>query len=314
MTLPTHYLRSGRVAWHAPLKLLLIGGPGAALLAAVYTLIVRWNPLIWFTCIATVGFGVLLGLAATMACTAGQSRSRAFNAFAGLVVGAFGLWCHWIFWTWLMFSDGGESARHLAASGPHGWEAFLDYTAENRHLTIGRLAHNGAEVGPTFLAWTWGAEALAVLLLSTLSATLGESAFSEVTKQWAVDDWKGDLWPDPATSLDAAATERLFKEQGVAWLLPLAEAARQRDEKAPGVRLRLTCASVADDPTCRFVSVEQVTQRGPKDRTSVTLATMRRVDAAAYKRLLAALKRGDASAPPAPVPDNSGGPARRWPD
>ena len=76
-----YYVPSGRIAWHAPIKLVAYGGLGAVVLAAIYSLVIRYNPLVYFSFLATLLFGACLGLAAASASEAGLSRSRPFNAF-----------------------------------------------------------------------------------------------------------------------------------------------------------------------------------------------------------------------------------------
>ncbi len=288
--LPDHYQPSGRVAWHAPIKVLVFGGLGAAALAAVYTLVIRYNPLIYFSCLATMGFGLLLGAVAGAACEAGQSRSRAFNAAAGMVVGLIALWFHWLMWTWLMFDDGGATARHLATSGPAGWQDVLSYTADHRHLSVGKLGSAGAEESPGFMEFTWGAEAIAVLLLSTLIPLVGMKPFSEKAMQWVKTDWSGEFHIAPDTPLEAPQVEERIAREGLDWLAALHAHGPILNDKSPGLRLKVTCDSAPGDPACAWVSIDKVTQRGEKGKLTATLVKHRRAPAASYARLLAALR------------------------
>ena len=289
-TLSTTYVPSGRIAWHAPLKLVAYGGLGAVLLAAVYTVVIRYNPLIYFSCIATFIFGALLGIAAASAAEAGHSRSRAFNAFAGLAVGLFGLWVHWLMWTWLMYADGLETVKHLAPSGPSGWADYLSFTANNRHMTIGRLGRTGADETPTFMMWTWALEALAVIVVAVFSAgvTLNSKPFSEARQQWTRTDWEGEL---PVMSPDAAReVGREIDMHGVDWLAALRHDPQLNDEKTQSTMIKLTCVSAPDDPACAFISVSTVKPKGSKAPAAVTVIENRRVEAQAYARLVASLK------------------------
>lgn len=302
--LPAHYQPSGRIAWYAPIKVLVFGGPGAVALAAVYTLVIRYNPLIYFSCLATIGFGVLLGAVAAGACETGLSRSRAFNAGAGFVVGLMALWCHWLMWTWLMFDDGGTSVRHLAASGPAGWADFLSYTADHRHLSVGKLGSAGAEESPGFMMFTWGAEAVAVLLLSTVVPAFGMKPFSEKAMQWTRTDWTGEFHIAPDTPLEAPQVEQRIAREGLDWLAALHAHGPILNDKAPGLRLKVTCESAPDDAACAWVSIDKVTQRGEKGKVNATLVKHRLAPAASYARLLAALREPvaapDAAASAAP--------------
>jgi hypothetical protein len=285
-----YYVPSGRIAWHAPLKLAVYGGLGAAVLAAVYALVIRYNPLVYFSFIATLLFGACLGLAAASACEAGLSRSRPFNAFAGLALALFGLWVHWLLWTWLSYEDGFESARRLALSGPAGWLDFFSFTAEHRQVAIGRLGSRGAAETPGFMLWTWALEALAVSVVAVFSAcvTLNAKPFSEPRRQWARTDWEGELPSDFAGAVDKAQVERRIAEQGVDWLAGLAEAGAGGDASAP-VMLKLSCVSAPDDPACAFLSLAAVTRRGEKRKTTTSLVESLHVEAGAYARLVARL-------------------------
>ncbi len=299
-TPPTHYHPSGRVAWHAPIKVLVFGGLGAAAVAAVYTLVIRYNPLVYFSCLATMAFGVLVGAVAAAACEAGKSRSRAFNAASGFVLGVLALWFHWLMWTWLMFDDGGQTLRHLATSGPAGWSDFLSYTADHRHLSIGKLGSDGAEESPGFMMFTWVAEAAAVLLLATLVPTTSMKPFSEKAMQWVKTDWAGEFHISPDTPLEAPQVEQRIAREGLDWLAALHANGPVANDKAPGVRLKVTCESAPDDPACAWVSLDKVTQRGEKGKVNATLVKHRLAPAASYARLLAALRAP--VAPPAQAP------------
>lgn len=78
-TTPLHYTPSGRVGWHAPLKVAVYGGVTSALLALVYAALIRYNPFVYVSFIATAVFGCALGVTATHSAEAGLSRSRTFN-------------------------------------------------------------------------------------------------------------------------------------------------------------------------------------------------------------------------------------------
>lgn len=291
--LPAAYRPSGRVGWQAPLKVAVYGGFGAAVLAAVYALVIRYNPFIYFSFLATLGFGALLGSMAGSAADAGFSRSRAFNAFAGLALGVFGLWLHWLVWTWLMFDDGAATARHLATSGPAGWLDFLADTADHRQVSIGRLGSSGAQESPGFMMTTWALEALAMLALSTLAATLAPRPFSEKAMKWATPDWEGDIplaGADADAALDATQLAQRLDREGLDWLDALRVQALRAGNPTPYVRLKLTCLGVAEDPACAYVTLRKVTPRGEKKTTTDDVVTNRHGEATAYARLVKALR------------------------
>jgi hypothetical protein len=287
-TLPSSYRPSGRIAWYAPIAVLALGLPAALVLAAIYSLIVRYNPLVYFTCLATFAFGGLLGAVVAKACKLGVSRSRAFNMAAGLVIGAFGLWLHWLIWSTLMFDDKGEVARHLATGGPGDWSRFFAYVAENHHVSLGRFSSDRAELSPGFLTWTWRAEALAVLLLSALVPLTAIGPYSEALRKWATKDWAGEFPVTPSTPMGRTEIEQRLAAEGVDWLAALS-ADRELAGKVPGVRLQLTCESVRGDASCAFISLHKVTKRPGKSDTNSSLVSHRRLDGGTYERLLKAL-------------------------
>ena len=284
------YRPSGRIAWHAPLVVLAIGIPSAIVLAAAYTAIAHYNPLVYFNCLASFAFGGFLGLMVGKACRIGISRSRAFNATSGFAVGAFALWLHWLLWTWLMFDDGGATLRHLATGGVGTWSDFFTWASEHRHLSLGRFSSSGHsdELSPGFLIWTWRAEAFAVLLLSTTVPLGAIRPYSEVVRQWARKDWSGEFPVHPSTPIDRAGVERQLSSEGTGWLATLS-GDRDLAGKVPDLRLRLTCESVRGDPSCAFISVVKVTRRQGKSDVTTNLLTNRRLEARAYEQLLKAL-------------------------
>jgi len=59
-----YYLQSSRISWKSPIKPLLTGLPWVILLAALYVLVIRYNPFIYFSFIATAWFAALVGIGA----------------------------------------------------------------------------------------------------------------------------------------------------------------------------------------------------------------------------------------------------------
>jgi hypothetical protein len=299
----SHYVASGRISWQSPWKVLVFGGLTATAFAALYTVVIRYNPLVYLSFLATVGFGAALGVTAATWAEAGQSRSQAFNAGAGLVLGSWALWVHWILWTWLSFDDGSASAKALSTSGPSGWLQFLAFTSQHVHYTFGRLGSHGAAVSEHVLLWVWGIEAFIIVGLSALAAfwSSGSRPFSESARQWAVTDWTGEFdlpCVEEARAVPAPeALRRMVDERGpeMCTSLPLAPAG------TTAFTLKLKCVSVPADPECCFYSLTQVhrttTRTAPgrtKVRTSETPVEInRRLDASRYAhfvRQLAAMR------------------------
>ncbi len=183
-----YYVRSGRIGALAPLHVLFNGGAHVAVLAALYALVVRYNPFIYFSFIATVLFGALVGFAAAAAAQAGRSRSLPFNLLAALLLAVFGLWLHWLLWIALQLDHGAAVAEQLALSGPAGWKDFFTWLAQNYHLSVSRyVGSQGAAASTHDMLWIWGGEAAIVIALALLTATGATRIrlYSERTGKWA---------------------------------------------------------------------------------------------------------------------------------
>lgn len=72
----SYYAPSGRV------------GVGAPAYVAIYAAVICYNPFIYFSSIATLLFGVLIGFIAVQAAQAGKSRSLPFNLLVTLILAA----------------------------------------------------------------------------------------------------------------------------------------------------------------------------------------------------------------------------------
>jgi len=70
-----YYVRSGRVGVRALLYIVFAGGLGVVVLAALYAVVIRYNPFVYFSFLATLIFGTMIGIAGSMAAQAGHSRS-----------------------------------------------------------------------------------------------------------------------------------------------------------------------------------------------------------------------------------------------
>jgi hypothetical protein len=303
------YAPSGRVAWQAPFKVFVYGGLAATILAVIYAAVVRYNPFVYLSFIATLAFGVGLGVAAATTAEAGLSRSRRFNLVAGLMLGLWGLWLHWVMWAYLTYDDGLDSAKALAMSGPAGWMNFLLFTSQHLHVTFGRLGRHGPPVSEGVLLWVWAIEALVIVGLSALGAAWasGNRPFSEVARQWANTDWAGEFTlPMDEAGTPASAeeiTRRLTQADGLEGLtsLPRAPAA----PLCPTLKLKLV--GVPDDPLCRFFSlgvIERTTKTDARGRAKtssreVSVTSNQQLDSSRYAQLVQRLTSNDSNAAPA---------------
>lgn len=291
-----HYIPSGRIGWQAPFKVVVYGGIASAVLALIYAGLIRYNPFVYVSFIATAVFGAALGITTSLFADAGLSRSRAFNLLAGLTLGVWGLWVHWVAWAYLIYENGAEAAKALAASGPEGWLDFLEFTSQNIHHSFGRLGRSSAPASAGFMSWMWGIEAFVIVGLSTLSAamTSGSKPFSEKARQWAVTDWAGEFslgQPDaPDVENPQSILKRLDQDDGLEALakLPLAPA----DPLWPTFNMKFM--SAPNDPTCSVFSlslIDRTTKADAKGHSKVSkretqVVKNRYLEPARYARLI----------------------------
>jgi hypothetical protein len=188
---------SGRIGVRAPLYVIVPGAVITALFAALYAVVIRYNPLVYFSFIGTLLFGALIGFVAVQTAEAGQSRSRPFNLFSALVLALFGLWCYWLIWIVLALDHGGTIAGRLALAGPSRWFGFMGRLAENYHTSVSRLpGGHAAEASTQTMLWIWSGEALLIVAMSLAMAWVssGMSAEAERARKSAGTS----LWVDVA--------------------------------------------------------------------------------------------------------------------
>lgn len=260
-TIARYYVPSGRVAPSAPLSVALLGGLGALLCASLYAVVIRYNPFVYFSVIATVVFGLAIGVVASSAAQHGKSRSTLFNVASALALAMFALWVHWLIWTALRLEDGSRQAMTLATSGPSGWAGYLSWLADNYHLSIGRRARHGAEMSATQMHWVWLVEAVLVIVAALLSGWASSTgrAFSEVTGKWA------SVELDVHTS-DAGLSVAELKaalERGDFALLDEVTVVDPESENSPTEwkTLSVKLAAEPGDPQLRLISVDAVVNR-----------------------------------------------------
>ena len=246
---PQHevYVPSGRVAWHAPFKLMFFGVPGAILLAWLYAKWLSSGPAV----LALPGYGLfclLLGLHARKVLKAGHSRSRRFNVWSAVFLGGVALWAHWLLWIRMSFESGEALAMSFATSSPLGWPGFFAMLAERLAQTDpDRFMLHG-------LRPLWAVEALmAVWLAVVLARGQAGALYSETRRRWATQDGIGALrW----VGSSAAEFKKQFDERGVAFLLTLPRVEiLKHSEEGPDWRVMLSCSQVKEDPVARWVSL-----------------------------------------------------------
>ncbi|WGS51635.1 hypothetical protein LFL96_09100 [Paraburkholderia sp. D15] len=299
-----YYVRSGRVGASAPLYVLLGGGIGVAIVAALYAVVIRYNPFIYFSFLATLLFGGLIGFIAVQASQAGKSRSLPFDLFAALLLSAFGLWAYWLIWIVLELDHGAHVAGELVFAGPATWGDFLNWLAENYHVTVSRyIGTHGAQASTDNMRWIWAGEALLVMLAAQLLAwtSSGVRIFSERTGKWAETTLKADV---QGIDGEPGALREAFERGDFSALMPLARIDPQAYRLETAWRnVDLELIAEPSDDTFRAITVRTVVNRwdkkGKRKQTRTTVVEHLWIAPRDYDALLTRLAVAETPALPA---------------
>lgn len=275
------YTPSGKFSWQSPLKVLLYGIPGAALLGCLYALLLHYSP----SLIAIFGlmlFSVFSGVMCCMVLKAAHSRSRLFNGLAGGFLGFVMLWVHWALWMRMGFDQGPKLADHFITSGPTGWVSILILLSQRlRELEPERFMVN-------WLPLLWFIEAATLVWLPALIAKMqAADPYSETAHAWAEDDINGELWWDGGMSSELPSR---LEEEGVDFLCRRPRAVEIGTPVASqwwtiGVKGQ----KVASDPAARWITISVIEQKRDENgkvkstRTPVVVNWI--IDATDYARL-----------------------------
>jgi hypothetical protein len=290
-----HYESSGKVSWRAPFSVIMKALPLSALFAAVYAVVVHYNPIIYFTVVATLVFGVCVGMAAQASAEKGNSRNRRFDVAAALFAAIFALWFHWLVWTAIKMPQGAALAGRMATSGARAWLAFLDDLSIHRELSITRGGAHGA-LSPTTMIVLWIVEGVLVVLAAIGAAFVchGKQAFSERTQKWSKTDANGEL---RLKNGDFAEVLPAISKVGLSWLQGLLLDKEPQSTPVDGYNLlKVTCVSEPSDPDFRFVTITGATRKPrPKGRPvtqhQADICTLLHADATDYDALVARLRK-----------------------
>ncbi|MFC5475515.1 hypothetical protein [Paraherbaspirillum soli] len=302
MTANKYYKASGRVSVTAPLRLLWPGAVPTAILAGIYTLVIRYNPFIYFSFIATLIFGVGLAVIASMATEAGKSRSVYFDLFATAVLVLFGLWVHWLSWIMLTLDGGTHLAGQLVLAGPAAWVDALQELAQHYHLTVSRRVYtHGAEMSSDNMLWLWGVEAAVIALLALVCCKLMNvgRVYCEQSGEWAQTDLQIEVG-NPDLSPDQL---RLALEQNNTAALEKLEQIRAEEfrDQPQWKSLKLELRSAAGGASTCVINAEAVDNtwnaKGERKQLSTTIVRNLLLPSASYQALLARLRLAETDKP-----------------
>jgi hypothetical protein len=295
----SYYLQSGRISWKSPIKPLLTGLPWVILLAALYALVIRYNPFIYFSFIATALFAALVGIGATMSAQSALSRSRSFNTVMGICFGAFAAWAQWLIWLRISTDQTWSEVAHLGFGGPDVWLDYLGTMSRQWDLSISRIGRHGAQLSPAMLKGVWWTETISIVLISAMTASMSgdTDAFNERSGRWTTRMLDGELLADEA---NADEWRSRIEAHGVKPLLALPRAAAR---KAPAAStwhtLKVSCLSDETDADFCLITVERLTHTRKEDGKvkvrSERVLKLRFLEPAAYRALFQHLQ-SDAAA------------------
>ncbi|OON70496.1 hypothetical protein B0919_00220 [Hymenobacter sp. CRA2] len=239
----------------------LLGGiAAAAVLALAYVYAVWYIPLIYVNFLATIGFGLVLGVVLSRLVKAGKLRNPRLAGGLGLLVGLMAEYIQWAVYLTLIINttdvnEFGSGARQMSiASTSFSPDVFLTILAHPGGMfsVMSELAGTGSwsifgiQVSGIFLVAVWLIEAAIIVAMPALSAhTAAQAPFSEQCGEWAQEEAMTRRAP-MLTNADEAATALLGAE-----LYPL-------PHNADPVFCRLKLYATPNDTNCRFASLEQV--------------------------------------------------------
>lgn len=300
----TYYQPSGRISWQTPFRPLLTGLPWVFVFAAVYAVLIHYNPFVYFSFLATLALGAVVGAVAVMTAQSAHSRSRSFNALLGLLFGAAAVWAQWLVWLSLNSGESWSSLLQLGFSGPSAWFDALREFSEHWHVSFSRRGR-GAELTPDNLHWLWAVEAVVISLLSALVAGLGgdSDAFNERSGRWTKDEVAASLAADDAS---AESWRTRLETEGAAPLLELPVVPEgAAPDYSPWHTLKVSCVADPGDAAFCLIRVDRITHtrkdNGKISTSSETVLKLRFLAPDDYLALVQHLK----STVPAGAPDTA---------
>jgi len=233
----------------------LAGGIIAAwILGIVYTYVVEYIPFVTIRVIATIFFGVLLGVMFSPLSKIGKLRSPTKVTILAIVVTLVGLWLHWAFFCAFILNKYGSAAAYpLIPTYIH----LLKFPSEVLHTANSILEHGHFTIGggstPVTgidLAVIWVIETLIILGFSVPFAhILANSPYSETLDRWADAE---DLPGTPPFFPDITATKKSLRAGDFSLILNA-----EKTSTAP--HSIITLHVVEGDPDCCYLTLANLT-------------------------------------------------------
>ncbi len=205
-----HYQPSGRVSPLA-LPLIALALPAAALLAALYSYLTLYLPIVgYFTVLLTAGLGFVVGALAVAVLQRGRARSRLFAAVASLGLGLFTLWAMWVTWGYALLHQQDSEVPLVALLWPPNLWELIAVVNEKGAWSIKGATPTGA------ILWIFWAIEAAILvgLPVVMGLTVADAPYCEHCESWCTHTKA--LFLTPLVDKDLAA-ERL-ERRDFQWL------------------------------------------------------------------------------------------------
>ncbi|WP_254513162.1 hypothetical protein [Anatilimnocola floriformis] len=171
------YSPSGAVPIAGGLMTVAGGLFAAAAMAFVYAFIIRWIPFIYLNFLATLGFGMGMGIVITMLASMGKIRSPLFVRFTWLLTLLFG---YYVYWGMTMWAHGAWQLG-LQVFMPRAVIMFAGYLFENGSWGL----KNGDPVTSWFLVAFWVVEFGVLAYFSYIMAVANiDQPFCEQCNEW----------------------------------------------------------------------------------------------------------------------------------
>jgi len=177
-----YYHHSGKVTGDGVAGGLIVGGILAFLLGYCYSHFILWVPLIYFSILAAIGYGLLTGALTSEFMKARKTRSNNAAAVVGLAVGLIALYSSWMVWlqAWVGRTGNSISLKELLLDPAGMWFGIRTINA------AGAWKFGGSTPTGAMLWAVWGVEA-AIIVGATIFGSwmmMAGDPFCESCNTW----------------------------------------------------------------------------------------------------------------------------------
>lgn len=180
------YKSSGVVPPSAIAVGLIVGLVAAVVLGSLYAVLIHFNPLIYFSAIASAIFGGLMGIVVRAAMRANKGRNALAMIVVTFIATAAAYAISWLVWTGLIIRGAEQFTWgdyiNAMISEPAELLGLIALFQEHGTWTLGR--NSNETVSGTFLTLIWAAEALIIFGVAMICASSNDGVFCEECENW----------------------------------------------------------------------------------------------------------------------------------